>query len=60
MLDTARRFVIANAAVCFAACPDVGPRAIGRETSPRIMRLRHIFARMIELHHVTATGNMRS
>ena len=51
-----RRAAIEQAAVGFAACPDVGPELIGRETSPRIMRLRFIFARMIEVHHAAATA----
>ena len=50
-----RRFVISGAALCLAACP-VSTSGIGSETSPRILRLRQLFARVDEFRKLPMGG----
>ena len=50
-----RRFVISGAALCLAACP-VSTSGIGSATSPRIIRLRQLFARVDESRKLPMGG----
>ena len=50
-----RRSVISGAALCLAACP-VSTSGIGSATSPRIIRLRQLFARVDEYRKLPMGG----